>query len=337
MPFTRRFVLALAGALFFAAMPGYAKWRFWEPKGRPDWIDEVAAREKAFPRAQYLVGVGAADAASRLEGDKRIQAEQVACARIRQILTSGLDATLQQATIDVLMGACRTERIFFDETGGKWYVLVALDIRAAGRACVEAAEARLAAAARRGTKGTGSTFGDYLRAVGQSAQVAALDDLLTANRLLGGTVGELTVERVANFKLDQETQVTALASNVSVRIAVEDLDGRPAPADVVKGFERILAAHRVPVVAGEAPQALLVTLTTESDPSLKELNVSRFRTGGSYVLREGERDLVSHRLPPNANTEATSSSESVARQRSLLLLLKVLAEHFEAALAALAE
>ena len=207
-----RVAVALAGILLLLpAASGYANWKFWEPKGRPDWIDDVAAREKAFPPGRYLVGVGAADAASRLEGDKRLKAEEVACARIRQVLTAGLETPLLPATVDVLMDQCRTERIYFDDAGGKWYVLVALDVRAAGRAAVEASQRQMAAAAKREQRGTGSTVGDYLRAVGQGSRGAALDELLKANQLLGGVTSELTAGRVAQFKLDQEARMTALA------------------------------------------------------------------------------------------------------------------------------
>jgi hypothetical protein len=233
------------------------------------------------------------------------------------------------------MRACRTQRVYFDEEGGKWYVLTALEVREAARGAVEAARQCMADARARGARGTGSDMGDYLRAAMQKADGAALDDLLKANRLLGGATGEFTIESIATFKAEREAEASALASNVAVRITAEDLDGRSVSPDVVNGFQRVLAGHGVPTVTADGRQSLIVTLTTESDTSMKGLGVHKFRTGGGYVLREGTRDLISHRLAPGAETEATSSSESISRQRSLLLFLNILAEHLDEALATL--
>jgi len=310
---------------------------FWKPRGEPDWVSDLAARQKELPPSRFTVGVGTDVATSRRDGESRREAEAAA----RERIVAGLRKRFEAVAMDPAMGqqlavtlaeAATVHRIYFEEETNKWYLLLALkhdDARAQAR---EQARRLLKLKVKALDALGKGALADYLVLYPLTQTAPRLQAWLAAADTFGSTPETLLHEEVARFTTSVTNGLSAVAGNVAVNVTLEEVGGADIPSELSTAFEKILFEHGIKVDAASTNQSLAVTISIDTDVSLKSLSVYRCAGSGMYKLTEGDAVLLSANITPNAETESSSSSLSVSQRQCMSKVLVLLGRRLAAAL-----
>jgi hypothetical protein len=310
---------------------------FWKQKGEPEWVADLAARKQEFPASQYSVGIGSDEATSRRDGRSRKEAEATARDRVAAALqkrfdAAGLEPSTSQAAAHTLAKAARVERIYFDDTTLKWHLLLALEHPIARKQARNHARHILAEQGKSLDQLGKGPLADYLILYPLSSSAKQARAYLDIADTFGALPETQLHDEVTAFTKTIETGLNVSASNITVRVTLNDVTGPEIPAGLTAAFEALLQKRGIKVSATQSTQTLDIEISTATDITLKTLGVYRCTASGMYTLTEGTSTLCATNIKPSKETESSSSSESLSRTRSTEKVLMLIAQHLTATL-----
>lgn len=305
---------------------------FWKQKGEPEWVADLAARKQEFPPAQYSVGTGSDEATSRRDGRSRKEAEATARDRVAAALqkrfdAAGLEPSTSQAAAHTLAKAARVERIYFDDTTLKWHLLLALEHPIARKQARNHARHILAEQGKSLDQIGKGPLADYLILYPLSSSAKQARAYLDIADTFGALPETQLHDEVTAFTQTIETGLNVSASNIAVRVTLNDVTGSEIPTGLTAAFEALLQKRGINVTSTNSPQILDIEISTDTDISLKALGVYRCTASAMYTLTEGAATLCTTNIKPSKETESSSSSETLSRKRSTDKVLTLIARH----------
>jgi hypothetical protein len=239
--------------------------------------------------------------------------------------------TTRRVVTGILSGV-EIKEVFFDAGSLNWHALAVLDRARAGAGAAEAVTQRLARGrAVLGGLGRGPVS-DLVALRRLDRMTTELDRLAVALAIFAPARKAEAKAQIEAFKTDVAARRDDIQPRATVRVVLAGRAGGTLPASLRQAAAKPLTQAGFSVVKGPAAGELRVDVKLKTATQVGAMRIYKVSASASFRLMEQERVLLEGEVPIDALSASRSSSEHLARTRSLDRLAERLRKGIDAML-----